>query len=91
MGADHLCLTLFMPVMEIVPTSGSIASAVIAVFAAGLLTRDGGLGFAVPYPSPRRPGDGLALRFRRLTDLSKPKPENSPSQPAHSVPDRGES
>lgn len=36
-----LCLTLFMPVMEIVPTSGSIASAVIALFAAGLLTRDG--------------------------------------------------
>ena len=38
-----LCLTLFMPVMEIVPTSGSIASAVIALFAAGLLTRDGAL------------------------------------------------
>ncbi|WP_299558906.1 exopolysaccharide biosynthesis protein [uncultured Sulfitobacter sp.] len=36
-----LCLTLFMPFMEIVPTSGSIASAVIALFAAGLLTRDG--------------------------------------------------
>lgn len=36
-----LCLTLFMPFMEIVPTSGSIASAVIAFFAAGLLTRDG--------------------------------------------------
>lgn len=32
-----------MPVMEIVPTSGSIASAVIALFAAGLLTRDGAL------------------------------------------------
>lgn len=36
-----LALALFMPVMEIVPTSGSIASAVIALFAAGLLTRDG--------------------------------------------------
>jgi hypothetical protein len=36
-----LGLTLFMPFMEIVPTSGSIASAVIALFAAGLLTRDG--------------------------------------------------
>lgn len=38
-----LGLTLFMPVMEVVPTSGSIASAVIALFAAGLLTRDGAL------------------------------------------------
>ena len=38
-----LGLTLFMPFMEIIPTSGSIASAVIALFAAGLLTRDGGL------------------------------------------------
>lgn len=36
-----LLLTLFMPFMEIIPTSGSIASAVIALFAAGLLTRDG--------------------------------------------------
>ncbi|WP_375176028.1 exopolysaccharide biosynthesis protein [Pseudooceanicola sp.] len=36
-----MALTLFMPVMEIVPTSGSIASAVIALFAASLLTRDG--------------------------------------------------
>lgn len=36
-----LGLALFMPIMEIVPTSGSIASAVIALFAAGLLTRDG--------------------------------------------------
>lgn len=36
-----LGLTLFMPFMEIVPTSGSIASAVIALFAAGLLTKDG--------------------------------------------------
>ncbi|PVA08157.1 exopolysaccharide biosynthesis protein [Thalassorhabdomicrobium marinisediminis] len=34
-------LTLFMPFMEIVPTSGSIASAIIALFAASLLTRDG--------------------------------------------------
>jgi hypothetical protein len=36
-----LLLTLFMPFMEFVPTSGSIASAIIALFAAGLLTRDG--------------------------------------------------
>ena len=36
-----LGLTLFMPVMEAVPTSGSLASAVIALFAAGLLTKDG--------------------------------------------------
>ena len=36
-----LALALCMPVMEIIPTSGSIASAVIALFAAGLLTRDG--------------------------------------------------
>ncbi|MEX2617396.1 MAG: exopolysaccharide biosynthesis protein [Alphaproteobacteria bacterium] len=36
-----LVLTLFMPFMEVVPTSGSIASGVIALFAAGLLTRDG--------------------------------------------------
>ena len=34
-------LTLFMPFMEVIPTSGSIASAVIALFAAGLLARDG--------------------------------------------------
>lgn len=38
-----LALSIFMPMMEIIPTSGSIASAVIALFAAGLLTRDGGL------------------------------------------------
>ena len=38
-----LLLTLFMPFMEVIPTSGSIASAVIAIFAAGLLTRDGAL------------------------------------------------
>jgi hypothetical protein len=38
-----LGLTLFMPLMEAIPTSGSIASAVIAFFAAGLLTRDGAL------------------------------------------------
>ena len=38
-----LLLTLFMPFMEVVPTSGSIASSVIAFFAAGLLTRDGAL------------------------------------------------
>jgi hypothetical protein len=29
--------------MELVPTSGSIASAIISILAAGLLTRDGGL------------------------------------------------
>lgn len=38
-----LGLTVFMPFMEVVPTSGSLASAVIALFAAGLLVRDGGL------------------------------------------------
>ncbi|MEE2860374.1 MAG: exopolysaccharide biosynthesis protein [Paracoccus sp. (in: a-proteobacteria)] len=38
-----LGLGLFMPFMEVIPTSGSIASAVVALFAAGLLTRDGGL------------------------------------------------
>lgn len=38
-----LALTVVMPLLEAVPTSGSIASAVIALFAAGLLTRDGGL------------------------------------------------
>lgn len=36
-----MALTLFMPFMEFVPTSGSIASGVIALFAASLLTRDG--------------------------------------------------
>jgi len=38
-----LGLTLVMPLMEAIPTSGSFASAVIAIFAAGLLTRDGGV------------------------------------------------
>ncbi|SOH92227.1 Uncharacterized conserved protein [Monaibacterium marinum] len=38
-----LCLTLFMPFLELIPASGSIASAVIALFAAGLLTRDGAM------------------------------------------------
>lgn len=38
-----LALTLFMPFMEVIPMSGSLASAVIALFAAGLLTRDGAL------------------------------------------------
>lgn len=38
-----LALTLAMPFMEAIPTSGSIASAVIALFAAGLLTHDGAL------------------------------------------------
>jgi hypothetical protein len=41
-----LGLTLFMPFMEVIPTSGSIASAIIALFAAGLLTRDGVLAIA---------------------------------------------
>lgn len=36
-----MALTLFMPFMEVVPTSGSIASSVIALYAASLLTRDG--------------------------------------------------
>lgn len=38
-----LTLTLAMPLLEAIPTSGSIASAVIALFAAGFLTRDGAL------------------------------------------------
>jgi hypothetical protein len=38
-----MALALFMPFMEVVPTSGSLASAVIALFAAGLLMRDGAL------------------------------------------------
>jgi hypothetical protein len=38
-----LALTIAMPLLEAIPTSGSIASAMIALFAAGLLTRDGGL------------------------------------------------
>lgn len=38
-----LGLTVFMPFMEVIPTSGSIASAMIAFFAAALLTRDGAL------------------------------------------------
>jgi hypothetical protein len=41
-----LGLTLFMPFMEAIPASGSIASGVIALFAAGLLTRDGVLALA---------------------------------------------
>lgn len=36
-----LCLALLMPFMEIIPMSGSIASAIIAFYAAGLLMRDG--------------------------------------------------
>jgi hypothetical protein len=36
-----LGLTLFMPFMEVIPMSGSLAAGVIALFAAGLLTRDG--------------------------------------------------
>jgi hypothetical protein len=34
-------LTLFMPFMELIPSSGSIAATVIALYAASLLTRDG--------------------------------------------------
>lgn len=36
-----LGLTLFMPFMEFIPMSGSLAGGVVALFAAGLLTRDG--------------------------------------------------
>ena len=36
-----LCLALLMPFLEIIPMSGSIASVVIAFYAAGVLTRDG--------------------------------------------------
>ena len=36
-----MIMTLFMPFMEVVPTTGSIASAIIALFAAGVLMRDG--------------------------------------------------
>lgn len=36
-----VALTLVMPFLEAIPTSGLIASAVIALFAAALLTRDG--------------------------------------------------
>ena len=36
-----LCLAMFMPFLEFVPMSGSIASAIIAFYAAGLLMRDG--------------------------------------------------
>jgi Uncharacterized ABC-type transport system, permease components len=36
-----LCLSVLMPFMEVIPTSGSLASVAIAIFAAGLLTRDG--------------------------------------------------
>jgi hypothetical protein len=32
-----------MPLLEAIPTSGSIAFAIIALFAAGMLTRDGAL------------------------------------------------
>lgn len=38
-----LAITAVMPFLEIIPTAGSIASIAIAFFAAGLLTRDGGL------------------------------------------------
>lgn len=38
-----LATCLVMPFLEIIPTTGSIASAAIALFAAGMLTRDGAL------------------------------------------------
>jgi hypothetical protein len=44
-----LAIGLAMPLLELVPTSGSLAAAAIALFAIGLLTRDGALvlaGFA---------------------------------------------
>lgn len=50
-----LAIALFMPVMEIVPTSGSIASVAVAFFAGALLTRDGLLmllGFTVVGVAP---------------------------------------
>jgi len=50
-----LCIALFMPVMEVVPTSGSIASTVVALFAAGLLMRDGALVFAATLLSASVP------------------------------------
>jgi hypothetical protein len=36
-----VALTVAMPFLEILPLTGSLASAVIALFAASLLTRDG--------------------------------------------------
>lgn len=50
-----LAIALFMPVMEIVPTSGSIAALALACFATALLTRDGllmllGYAFVVSTP-----------------------------------------
>lgn len=50
-----LCIALFMPFMEIVPTSGSIASTVVALFAAGLLVRDGAVIFAATLLSASVP------------------------------------
>lgn len=38
-----LVLTLFMPFMELLPGSGTLASSVIALVAAAILTRDGAL------------------------------------------------
>jgi hypothetical protein len=50
-----LAITLVMPFLEVIPTTGSIASTAIALFAAGLLTRDGlvvliGLAFVLAIP-----------------------------------------
>lgn len=50
-----LAIGLGMPLLELVPTSGSIAAAAIALFATGLLMRDGLLilvGFAVVVVGP---------------------------------------
>lgn len=38
-----LAISLAMPVMEVIPMSGSIAGALLSVFAVGLLVRDGAL------------------------------------------------
>ncbi|MET4698794.1 hypothetical protein ABIE65_001816 [Constrictibacter sp. MBR-5] len=51
-----LCIALFMPFMEVVPTSGSIAATVVALFAAGMLMRDGALVFAATLLSAAVPG-----------------------------------
>lgn len=60
-----LVLTLFMPFMEVIPTSGSIASAIIASVAAGFLTRDGLL-VAISVPLLAMvPSVGLVFRIRR--------------------------
>ncbi|MBE3637617.1 exopolysaccharide biosynthesis protein [Mangrovicoccus algicola] len=57
-----MALTLVMPFLEIIPTSGSIASAVIALFAASLLTRDGALTLVSLLCLAALPGALLLLR-----------------------------